>query len=43
MQSTGTLIAVSRYSGATFTPPSVFSRGVGWEVIKSNNPKVQFF
>jgi len=33
MQSTGTLIAVSRYAGATFTPPSVFSRGVGWEGI----------
>ncbi|CAD6214106.1 unnamed protein product [Miscanthus lutarioriparius] len=33
IESTGTLIAVSRYSGATFTPPSVFSRGVGWEGI----------
>jgi hypothetical protein len=33
-QSTGTLIAVSRYAGATFCPPSVFSRGIGWQVIK---------
>ena len=32
LQSTGTLIVVSRYSGATFCPPSVFSRGIGWEV-----------
>ncbi|NP_001105384.2 nucleobase-ascorbate transporter LPE1 [Zea mays] len=33
IESTGTLIAVSRYSGATFCPPSVFSRGIGWEGI----------
>ncbi|KAK3149655.1 hypothetical protein QOZ80_3AG0220490 [Eleusine coracana subsp. coracana] len=31
IESTGTLIAVSRYAGATFCPPSVFSRGIGWE------------
>ncbi|PAN45581.1 hypothetical protein GQ55_9G125700 [Panicum hallii var. hallii] len=33
VESTGTLIVVSRYSGATFCPPSVFSRGIGWEGI----------
>ncbi|KAJ1294555.1 hypothetical protein BS78_01G154000 [Paspalum vaginatum] len=33
IESTGTLIAVSRYAGATFCPPSVFSRGIGWEGI----------
>ncbi|RCV41378.1 hypothetical protein SEVIR_9G129800v4 [Setaria viridis] len=33
IESTGTLIVVSRFAGATFCPPSVFSRGVGWEGI----------
>ncbi|KAI4998544.1 hypothetical protein ZWY2020_053886 [Hordeum vulgare] len=33
IESTGTLIAVSRYSGATFVPPSVFARGIGWQGI----------
>uniref|UniRef100_A0ACD6A4G5 Uncharacterized protein n=2 Tax=Avena sativa TaxID=4498 RepID=A0ACD6A4G5_AVESA len=33
IESTGTLIAVSRYSGATWVPPSVFARGIGWQGI----------
>ncbi|VAH78460.1 unnamed protein product [Triticum turgidum subsp. durum] len=33
IESTGTLIAVSRYAGATFVPPSVFARGIGWQGI----------
>ena len=33
-QSTGAFIAVSRYASATPMPPSVLSRGVGWQVIK---------
>ncbi|KAJ6801958.1 nucleobase-ascorbate transporter 6-like [Iris pallida] len=33
IESTGTLIAVSRFSSATPVPPSVFSRGVGWQGI----------
>lgn len=32
-QSTGAFYAVSRYAGATPIPPSVLSRGVGWQVI----------
>lgn len=31
-QSTGTYIAASRYGSATPIPPSVTSRGVGWQV-----------
>lgn len=31
-QSTGAFIAVSRYASATPIPPSVLSRGVGWQV-----------
>jgi len=31
-QSTGTYIAVSRYASATPIPPSVLSRGIGWQV-----------
>ncbi|KAJ0973680.1 hypothetical protein J5N97_015645 [Dioscorea zingiberensis] len=31
-QSTGTLIAVQRYASATPVPPSIFSRGIGWQV-----------
>jgi len=31
-QSTGAFIAVSRYASATMPPPSVISRGVGWQV-----------
>ncbi|KAJ6843471.1 nucleobase-ascorbate transporter 6-like [Iris pallida] len=33
IESTGTLIAVARFSSATPVPPSVFSRGVGWQGI----------
>ncbi|CAL9151137.1 nucleobase-ascorbate transporter LPE1-like [Musa acuminata AAA Group] len=33
IESTGTLIAVSRLSSATPVPPSVFSRGIGWQGI----------
>ncbi|XP_039113985.1 nucleobase-ascorbate transporter 6-like [Dioscorea cayenensis subsp. rotundata] len=33
IESTGTLIAVSRYASATPVPPSIFSRGVGWQGI----------
>ncbi|KAJ3673147.1 hypothetical protein LUZ60_006521 [Juncus effusus] len=33
IESSGTLIAIQRYSSATFVPPSVFSRGVGWQGI----------
>ena len=31
-QSTGTFIAVSRYASATPLPPSILSRGIGWQV-----------
>ncbi|ERN18603.1 hypothetical protein AMTRI_Chr12g239140 [Amborella trichopoda] len=31
IESTGTFIAASRYASATPLPPSVFSRGVGWQ------------
>ncbi|KAG2247281.1 hypothetical protein Bca52824_086909 [Brassica carinata] len=30
-QSTGTYIAVSRFASATPPPPSVLSRGIGWQ------------
>ncbi|KAL0921755.1 hypothetical protein M5K25_008860 [Dendrobium thyrsiflorum] len=30
--STGAMVAASRFSSSTFVPPSVFSRGVGWQV-----------
>ncbi|MCL7045689.1 hypothetical protein MKW94_013790 [Papaver nudicaule] len=33
IESTGTFIAVSRYGSATPIPPSVLSRGVGWQGI----------
>ena len=33
-QSTGTFFAVSRYSSATHLPPSILSRGIGWQVWK---------
>ncbi|XAR50147.1 hypothetical protein NMG60_11004401 [Bertholletia excelsa] len=33
VESTGTFIAVSRYASATPLPPSVLSRGVGWQGI----------
>ncbi|KAJ0973681.1 hypothetical protein J5N97_015646 [Dioscorea zingiberensis] len=33
IESTGTLIAVQRYASATPVPPSVFSRGIGWQGI----------
>lgn len=33
VQSTGTFIAVSRYASATPLPPSVLSRGIGWQVM----------
>ncbi|KAM7483225.1 hypothetical protein LguiB_007808 [Lonicera macranthoides] len=32
VESTGGFIAVSRYASATYMPPSVLSRGVGWQV-----------
>jgi hypothetical protein len=32
VQSTGAFIAVSRYASATPCPPSVMSRGIGWQV-----------
>ncbi|KAJ1294072.1 hypothetical protein BS78_01G118300 [Paspalum vaginatum] len=35
IESTGTFIVVSRYAGATFCPPSVFSRGIGWRAYLS--------
>uniref|UniRef100_A0A0E0D4V8 Uncharacterized protein n=1 Tax=Oryza meridionalis TaxID=40149 RepID=A0A0E0D4V8_9ORYZ len=35
IESTGTLMAVTRYAGATFCPPSVFARGVGWQKERS--------
>ncbi|KAK9750984.1 hypothetical protein RND81_02G234000 [Saponaria officinalis] len=31
VESTGTFIAVSRYASATPVPPSVLSRGIGWQ------------
>ena len=31
-QSTGAFIAVSRHASATPLPPSILSRGVGWQV-----------
>ncbi|KAL5788052.1 hypothetical protein ACOSP7_005001 [Xanthoceras sorbifolium] len=33
VESTGTFIAASRYGSATPMPPSVFSRGIGWQGI----------
>ncbi|KAM7479928.1 hypothetical protein LguiA_028141 [Lonicera macranthoides] len=33
VESTGGFIAVSRYASATYMPPSVLSRGVGWQGI----------
>ncbi|XP_011028608.1 PREDICTED: nucleobase-ascorbate transporter 6 [Populus euphratica] len=33
VESTGAFIAVSRYSSATHMPPSVLSRGIGWQGI----------
>ncbi|XP_044488420.1 nucleobase-ascorbate transporter 4-like [Mangifera indica] len=33
IESTGTFIAASRYGGATPIPPSVLSRGIGWQGI----------
>ncbi|KAK9113871.1 hypothetical protein Syun_020668 [Stephania yunnanensis] len=33
VESTGTFIAVSRYASATPMPPSILSRGVGWQGI----------
>uniref|UniRef100_A0A5B7AAZ5 Putative nucleobase-ascorbate transporter 6 n=1 Tax=Davidia involucrata TaxID=16924 RepID=A0A5B7AAZ5_DAVIN len=33
VESTGAFIAVSRYGGATPLPPSILSRGVGWQGI----------
>ncbi|KAK8954938.1 Nucleobase-ascorbate transporter 6 [Platanthera zijinensis] len=33
VESTGTFIAVSRYASATPLPPSVLSRGIGWQGI----------
>ncbi|CAL9773894.1 unnamed protein product [Musa acuminata subsp. burmannicoides] len=33
VESTGTFIAVSRYASATQVPPSILSRGVGWQGI----------
>ncbi|KAI0516497.1 hypothetical protein KFK09_009173 [Dendrobium nobile] len=31
VESTGAMVAASRLSSSTFVPPSVFSRGVGWQ------------
>ncbi|KAL5974317.1 Nucleobase-ascorbate transporter 6 [Asimina triloba] len=31
VESTGTFIAVSRYASATMVPPSILSRGIGWQ------------
>lgn len=31
VESTGTFFAVSRYSSATHLPPSILSRGIGWQ------------
>lgn len=33
LQSTGGFIAVSRLASATQVPPSILSRGVGWQVL----------
>ncbi|KAF9621166.1 hypothetical protein IFM89_016660 [Coptis chinensis] len=33
IESTGTFIAISRYGSATHIPPSVLSRGIGWQGI----------
>ncbi|XP_027125120.2 nucleobase-ascorbate transporter 6 [Coffea eugenioides] len=33
VESTGAFIAVSRYASATYMPPSILSRGVGWQGI----------
>ncbi|XP_027123186.1 nucleobase-ascorbate transporter 6 isoform X1 [Coffea arabica] len=33
VESTGAFIAVSRYASATYLPPSILSRGVGWQGI----------
>lgn len=38
-QSTGAFIAVTRYASATPMPPSVLSRGVGWQV-KRRSPGI---
>ena len=35
-QSTGTFIAASRYGSATPIPPSVLSRGIGWQVVTNS-------
>lgn len=52
LQSTGAFIAVSRYASATPMPPSILSRGVGWQVLlvictfssplQNNNTKFHF-
>ncbi|KAK7282621.1 hypothetical protein RIF29_11543 [Crotalaria pallida] len=39
VESTGTFIVVSRYASATPLPPSVLSRGVGWQVINFEMPQ----
>ncbi|KAF8039952.1 hypothetical protein BT93_B2233 [Corymbia citriodora subsp. variegata] len=36
--STGTFIAASRYASATPLPPSILSRGVGWQQFKNSSP-----
>ena len=33
LKSTGGFIAVSRYASATMLPPSILSRGIGWQVV----------
>ena len=38
-QSTGAFFAVSRYASATPLPPSILSRGVGWQVLKVTSYK----
>ncbi|RWW09057.1 hypothetical protein GW17_00027466 [Ensete ventricosum] len=35
VQSTGAFIAVTRYASATPLPPSVLSRGIGWQVFRT--------
>lgn len=32
LKSTGAFVAVSRYASATMLPPSILSRGIGWQV-----------
>jgi len=34
MQSSGAFIAVYRFASATPLPPSILSRGIGWQVQK---------